>query len=105
MVLLFLVGLLSRRLERVNANVSRLLKATIMNGARPPTRGAACRRRRRRARTPAAPRRPCPSPRARARQRPRDHAEEDASSEPRSLSADDFASLQYMLGDEDGVNM
>ncbi|EGB09474.1 hypothetical protein JL720_10837 [Aureococcus anophagefferens] len=110
MVLLFLVGLLSRRLERVNANVSRLLKATIMNGARPADAPAAP------SPSPATPASPhaggaaSPVPESLARELVNGHVtmlKKTLSNESlrSSLSADDFASLQYMLGDEDGVNM
>ncbi|KAH8051739.1 hypothetical protein JL722_10569 [Aureococcus anophagefferens] len=84
MVLLFLVGLLSRRLERVNANVSRLLKATIMNGASAAPGGAVA------------------LVNGHVTMLKKTLSNESLRS---SLSADDFASLQYMLGDEDGVNM
>ncbi|KAH8050036.1 hypothetical protein JL722_11568 [Aureococcus anophagefferens] len=97
MVLLFLVGLLSRRLERVNANVSRLLKATIMNGARPADAPAAP------SPSPATPASPhaggaaSPVPESLARELVNGHVTM-LKKTPRtlrsSLSADDFASLR-----------
>jgi len=83
--LLFLIGLMSRRLERVSANVSRLCKATF---GQPPTRrdSKTFTSPLSTANTP--PMMPiAPSPKGRS-----------------SLSADDFASLQYMLGEEGGCS-
>ena len=110
-VLLFLVGLLSRRLERVNANVTRVLKATIINSAQQqqqrdtpvpsPSLTPA---------TPTAHGAQSPVPDTLARELVTGHVsmlKKTLSNESlrSSLSADDFASLQYMLGDEEGVNM
>ena len=113
-VLLFLVGLLSRRLERVNANVTRVLKATIINSAQQqqqqqqrdtpvpsPSLTPA---------TPTAHSAQSPVPDTLARELVTGHVsmlKKTLSNESlrSSLSADDFASLQYMLGDEEGVNM
>jgi len=115
-MLLFLVGLLSRRLERVNANVTRVLKASILGTAqREPVPAAPL------STTPrtsfGGPSSPLddggarsPSPDLLARELVNGHVsmlKKTLSNESlrSSLSADDIASLAYMLGDEGGVNM
>ena len=110
-VLLFLVGLLMRRLERVHRKVSSLMKATY--GA--PPRSASKQYLGAAGASPPRPPSPVDLPGARAPSplRPAPRAPSPARGELRrtpsnesirsSASGDDYASLQYMLGDEGGV--
>ena len=100
-VLLFLVGLLMRRLERVHRKVSSLLKATY--GA--PPRSASKQYLGAAGASPPRPPSPVDLPGARAPSPARGELRRTPSNESirSSASGDDYASLQYMLGDEGGV--
>lgn len=87
--LLFLVGLLARRLEALNVKLTFFIKSSRMQSHNSLKTLAA------------------PPPRV---EPARDHAHvirktPSEQSIRSSLSADDYASLQCMLGDEDGVTM